>query len=349
MTTKSAEIHTNFIDILNNLTEKEKIIISRRIWLTWEKETLQEIWNDYWITRERVRQIEDVWTKKIWRIIKTTDLSRIQEVWEKLLEIHGWLLTKERLVSAVINELKIESPINSWIIEVILQSDFNINKSKPQLGTRTYFFFPEVNKKAIAEVHKEAIKLLKKKWDIMETSSLYEMVKINLFSTFGKIETVLIDSILDVFTDIVKWEEKYIGLEKWKILNPSTLKDKAIYIMKKNKTPVHFVELTNLISNHFWESVKVATIHNELIRNTEFVLIWRWIYVLKEWGYKPGTVIDVIIDVLNKSKSALSTEEIISKVLKSRKVKSSTIYMNLQNRQHIERVWRNLYQLKVSK
>ena len=209
MTTKSTEIQTSFLDILNNLTEKEKIIISRRIWLNWEKETLQEIWNDYSITRERVRQIEDVWTKKIWRIIKTTKLLKIQEAWEKLLELHGWLLTKDKLVSAVINELKIDSPINPGIIEVILQSDFNINKSKPQLGTKTFFFFPAVNKKAIAEIHKEALKILKKKGDIIETTSLYEMIKINLFSTFGKLDNILIDSVLDVFTDIVKWEEKY--------------------------------------------------------------------------------------------------------------------------------------------
>ena len=346
MTTKSAEIVNNFTKILGSLADKEKIIISRRIWLNWEKETLQEIGNDYNITRERVRQIEDVWIKKIWRIIKTTELAKIQEMWEELINLHGWLLIKDNLVSWVINELKIDKAINPGIIEIILQSDFSITKSKPQLWTKTYFLFPEVNKKIISEVHKEAIKMLKKKGDILEKASLYEMIKINLFQSYWKIETVLIDSILDIFTDIVKWEEKYIWLEKWKILNPATLKDKAIYIMKKQKQPVHFVELTNSISTHFKEAVKTAAIHNELIRNNEFVLIGRGIYVLKEWGYKPGTVIDVIIDILSKVKWPLSTDAIIAKVLKTRKVKSSTVYMNLQDRKHIERVWRNLYQLK---
>ncbi len=346
MTTKSAEIVNSFTKILGSLADKEKIIISRRIWLNWEKETLQEIGNDYSITRERVRQIEDVWIKKIWRIIKTTELSKIQEMWEELITLHGWLLIKDNLVNGVINELKIDKAINPGIIEIILQSDFSITKSKPQLWTKTYFYFPEVNKKIISEVHKEALKMLKKKWDILEKNSLYEMIKINLFQSYGKIETVLVDSILDIFTDIVKWEEKYIWLEKWKILNPATLKDKAIYIMKKQKQPVHFVELTNSIATHFKEPVKTATIHNELIRNNEFVLIGRGIYVLKEWGYKPGTVIDVIIDILWKVKWPLSTDAIIAKVLKTRKVKSSTVYMNLQDRKHIERVWRNLYQLK---
>jgi hypothetical protein len=53
-------------------------------------------------------------------------------------------------------------------------------------------------------VHKEALKMLKKKGDILEKNSLYEMIKINLFQSYGKIETVLVDSILDIFTDIVK-------------------------------------------------------------------------------------------------------------------------------------------------
>lgn len=346
MVTKNTEILQDFTGILSNLTEKERTIISRRIWLAWERETLQDIWNDYAITRERVRQIEDVWIKKIWRIIKTTKLWKIQEEWEKILRMHGWLLIRDKLVAAIINELKIDRDVNLNIIEMIIQSDFNVNKSKPQLGTKTHFFFPDINKKMIAEVHKEALKILKKKWDIIENTVLYEMIKINLFSQFWKIETILIDSVLDVFDDIVKWEEKFLGLEKWKILNPSTLKDKAIYIMKKEKKPVHFVDLTNMISNHFWEAVKVATIHNELIRNNEFVLIWRWIYVLKDWWYKPGTVIDVIVDVLAKAKAPLSTDDIIAKVLKTRKVKSSTVYMNLQNRKYIQRVWRNMYQLK---
>lgn len=180
----------------------------------------------------------------------------------------------------------------------------------------------------------------------MENTALYEMIKMNLSPAYGKIETSLINSVLDVFDDIVKGEEKYVGLTKWKILNPSTLKDKAVYIFKKEKRPMHFVDLSNAISNYFGEAVKVATIHNELIRNNEFVLIGRGIYVLKEWGYKPGTVLDVIIDIFGKEKKPLSTEDIITKVLKTRKVKTSTIYMNLQNKQQIERVGRNLYQLK---
>jgi Sigma-70, region 4 len=342
----SNEVHSGFLAVLEGLTEKEKAVITRRIGLISEPETLQSIGDDYGITRERVRQIEDVGIRKIGRIIKSSKLLEIQAAGEAALRMHGGLLTRDRLVAAVIADLGLNQEVNQGIIEVVLQSDFNIQKSKPQLGTRTYFTLPEVNRRVIGEIHKEAIKALKKRGDIMENTMLYEMIKINLFAQFGKIDILLIDSALDIFLDIVKGEERFLGLEKWKILNPATLKDKAIYVLKKRKEAMHFVDITNAISEHFKEVVKVATIHNELIRNNEFVLIGRGIYVLKEWGYKPGTVLDVIMDVFEKAKAPLATEDIINKVLKVRQVKTSTIYMNLQNRKYIERVGRNMYQLR---
>ena len=345
-TTTGSQIQDLFCQLLTNLTDKEQAVLVRRLGIKGERETLQNIGNTYSITRERVRQIEDVGIKKIGRIMKGTMLGRVQEAGEQVLRVSGGLLAKDRLVSAIIHELQIEGNINESIIEVILQSDFTIQKNKPQLGVKTHFFLPEINKKLIQEVHREAVRVLGKRGDVMENTLLYEAIRTNLTPTYGKVEIGLIDAILDVFMDIVKGEQKYIGLRKWKILNPSTLKDKAIYIMRKEKRPFHFVDLTNAISNHFGQSVKVPTIHNELIRNNEFVLIGRGIYVLKEWGYKAGTVLDVIMDILSKEKGPQPTDTIIAKVLKVRKVKPSTIYMNLQNKNYVERVGRNLYQLK---
>lgn len=81
--TTATQITVGFHKILDTLSEKEKSIIISRIGFNWVKETLQEIGDKYWITRERVRQIEDVWIKKIWRIVKTSELIIIQNSWEK--------------------------------------------------------------------------------------------------------------------------------------------------------------------------------------------------------------------------------------------------------------------------
>lgn len=343
----NSSIVNTFKDILKALSDKEKNVIERRIWLNWEKETLQNIWDSFSpnITRERVRQIEDSWIKKIGRVIKATTLVKIQEYAKEILEEHGWLLTKDKLINAIIKWFELENNLNSSIIETIVQSDYDIVKSKPKLWTRTYFFLPKISKKSIDAIYKEALLILKKRKDVMEKASLYEMIKINLKNP--ALKNVFIDSVLDVYEDIVSWEETLIWLEKWKILNPKTLKDKAQYILRKEKIPMHFVSIANKITESMWEKVKVNTVHNELIRNSEFVLVGRWIYALKDWWiYKPGTVLDVIVDIMKKSGEPLTTEEIIAKVLKVRKVKTTTIYMNLQNKKAIKRVWRNYYKLK---
>ena len=340
-------ITDSFSDILNSLSEKEKNVIKRRVWLFSKKETLQNIGSSFSpsITRERVRQIEESWIKKIWRIVKATLLTKIQEWANKYLELHGWVISKEKLTNILIKELSLEKDVNAWIIEVIIQSDYEIKKSKQKLNCKIYFTLPYANKQTIEAVHKEAVKILKKKKDVMDKTSLYEIIA-ESFKSNEKLSLAYIDSILDLFDDLVFWEENLIGLSKWKILNPKTLKDKAIYIMKKEKVPMHFVDISNKITDMLGEAVKVNTIHNELIRNSEFVLIGRWIYALKEWGFIPGTVLDVMVSILKKKWEPMNTEEITKEVLKTRNVKQTTIYMNLQNKSLIERVWRNYYQVK---
>ncbi len=342
------KIQNSFKKFLESLSEKEKIVISKRVWLNWEVYTLQSIGDSFNpnITRERVRQLEATWIKKLGRIIKTSNLFSIQEFSrEKLIEAGG-LLTKDKLLSTIIRESGVDTEMSSTLISIIIQADYNILKSKPRISTKTYFFMPDIKKELVEEVHKEWVKILRKKWDVMEQRSLYELIKIKLWDSKWTLTLPLIDNIFDIYCDVVKWEEKYIGLSKWRILNPKTLKDKIIYVMKKEKVPLHFVDISNKVLDHLGDRVKVNTVHNELIRNNDFVLIWKWIYVLKEWGFKSGTVIDVIIDVMEKAWEPMKTEEIITKVLKTRIVKESTIYMNLQNKKYIKRVWRNFYELK---
>lgn len=344
----SNEVTKSFEDALINLSDKEQFVIQKRIWITWEKETLQWIGNSFEkpITRERVRQIENSWIKKIGRVLKTSILWKIQRRALELIDFHGWVMLKEKIINSIIQDLQLSSDVNSSIIEIVIQSDFEIIKSKPKNGTQTYFYKQKISPKLIWAIHSEAIKILRKKKDVMEMDELYTSIA-NRFAPKGlKIEKTLIDSSLEIFDDLVKWEETLIGLTRWKILNPKTLKDKTIYVMNKEKIPMHFVDISNKITEYLGEKVKVNTIHNELIRNTNFVLIGRGIYALKTWGFKSGTVLDVIIQVLEKATEPMTTDQIAEKVLKIRSVKKTTVYMNLQNKESIERVWRNYYQLK---
>ena len=105
MTTLATEITGIFSDILSSLADKERSVITRRIGLQGQRETLQEIGNSYNITRERVRQIEDVGIKKIGRIMRTSSLMKLQEAGEKILKMHGGVMTRDRLINAIIAEV----------------------------------------------------------------------------------------------------------------------------------------------------------------------------------------------------------------------------------------------------
>jgi hypothetical protein len=133
----------------------------------------------------------------------------------------------------------------------------------------------------------------------------------------------------------------------WRHINPRSIRDKAYIILKKEKKPLHFVEIANKISESGFDKkvVTVQAVHNELIRYEQFVLVGRGLYALKEFGYKRGTVAEVIEDLLRK-KSPLTKQEIIEGVLRQRHVKKGTISLNLQKNPQFVRIGRAVYKLE---
>lgn len=110
---------------------------------------------------------------------------------------------------------------------------------------------------------------------------------------------------------------------------------------------MHFNEIAKSIKDSSFKRKDVTTqaIHNELIKDKRFVLIGRGIYALNEWGYKKGTVADMIADVLKKEAGPLHRDEIVKRVLKSRQVKETTILLNLQGKPQFKRVAKATYAL----
>ena len=52
-------VKENLYDMLEFLTPRERKIIIMRFWLDgWDVHTLEEVWKEFWVTRERIRQIE---------------------------------------------------------------------------------------------------------------------------------------------------------------------------------------------------------------------------------------------------------------------------------------------------
>lgn len=138
------------------------------------------------------------------------------------------------------------------------------------------------------------------------------------------------------------------GLTSWPEVNPKSIRDKTYLVLKKAGRPMHFTEIADKISKLEANPKPVTTqaVHNELIKDSRFVLIGRGIYALAEWGYQAGTVADIIEQIL-REENPLSREEIIKRVLSRRQVKVATIALNLQEKPQFERVGKGLYALQA--
>jgi len=104
-------------------------------------------------------------------------------------------------------------------------------------------------------------------------------------------------------------------------------------VLKRSNSPKHFGDIAKLINEAGFSGKKanVQTVHNELIKDSRFVLVGRGMYALSEWGYSAGTVKDVLVDILKKSPKPLARASLIAKVKDARMVKENTILLNLQD------------------
>ena len=113
------------------------------------------------------------------------------------------------------------------------------------------------------------------------------------------------------------------------------IRDYAYLVIKQKGEPMHFADVATSIVELFGKKAHVATTHNELIKDSRFVLVGRGLYALAEWGFQPGVVRDVIRDSL--AKKPLTREEVIEAVKKVRYVKDNTILVNLGDTRYFKR------------
>ena len=145
--------------------------------------------------------------------------------------------------------------------------------------------------------------------------------------------------------------DRYIGISKciaencfgqWghassSLVRPRGVRDMAYLVFQREGKPLHFLNVADLIRDLVAErNIHAQTVHNELIKDDRFVLVGRGMYGLREWGYEPGTVRDIIVRLLQKD--PLTKEEIVDKVLDKRQVKANTILINLQNKKFFKKL-----------
>ena len=337
-------------DMFLVLTDKEKDVIVKRFSLNNKpRQTLDKIGKHYSVTRERIRQIENIALNKLRRTVSNTKLRLINRVARDFLEQDGGVMLEADLISKMLQNIYTNSQIDSNIIILSLNCDSDLRKSDRTGNTDPFWMLKEVSIENIRKITEAGVSVLKKHSDVMTDDQVISAVQnLNMFKN-KTISSRLIISCLKTDRRARKVEGKW-GLMEWRHINPRSIRDKAMIVLEKIKKPLHFVEIANRITEIGFDKkvVTVQAVHNELIRYDQFVLVGRGLYALKKWGYEAGTVADVIEKLLEKN-SAMTKKQIVEEVLKQRDVKIGTISLNLQKNSHFVRVGRAVYDLDMTK
>jgi DNA-directed RNA polymerase delta subunit/transcriptional regulator len=337
-------------DLFLVLTEKEATVIKRRFALQGHpKQTLEKIGKYFKVTRERIRQIEGIALSKLRRTVRTTKLNEVNEMAKSILRMQGGVMREDDLVSQVLKRMANSNELDG----AVLRLSFSIDSEMASSGhSGTFVPFWRLESLAMEDISlivDHMVKILKKRKSCMKSDEIVSAVQaLNLFK--DRIPSKeLIKSSLAIDERLKEIDEGW-GLTEWRFVRPRSIRDKVEIILRKAGTPLHFMEIANRIREQRFDhkNVTVQAVHNELIRYPQFVLVGRGLYALREWGYEPGTVADVIENIL-KEKGPLSKKEIISEVAKQRTVKVGTISLNLQKMPYFVRVGRAVYAFDQSK
>ena len=296
--------------------EREREIISRRFGLNGHKETLEQIGEMLSITRERVRQLEKAILIRL-RIAaeegKISELAPAEKLIIRNLTEMGRVARASDLAKKILGHEPnaVEKANFSFIGEIspVLTIVSENDKYHNAIGIAEYG-----DEKAIRNKVDEIVSIIKANKKPMTVDELDEQLN---YEHPSHIEAVAhVSKLLSTLNG--QW-----GLTKWPTVNPKNIRDKIYVVLENNKEPMHFSDIAKTISesNFKRKNVTVQAIHNELIKDSRFVLIGRGIYALSSWGYKKGTISEIITSILEKSETPLSREEIVKQVLRVRKVK----------------------------
>ncbi len=315
-------------DLISDLPERTKSVIQRRFGLgektknstnliKIKKEPLESIGKDYGITRERVRQIENDGIKKIKN--KLDDYQDVYELFNNKINEFGGFKREDIFLKSLGDEKYLNDIFFLLSVEdsfLRFSENFNFYPFWSKENTR----FNDIEK-VVGSFH-EILSKNKKPIHLQECDNL--MPVSNSQKAFSSLE---------ISKHIYQNSDGFLGLKDWPEVNPRGIKDRAYLALKKQEKPLHFTSIAQMMD----KPSLPQTVHNELIKDPRFVLVGRGVYALKEWGYEPGEVKDVIKRVLEKSKKPLSRKEIIDKVKTQRMVKENTVSQNLSNRKYFTR------------
>jgi len=326
-------------NLFSGFSEKQAKVLQSRFGIkTGKRKTLQAIGDELNVTRERVRQIEEQGIKKL-RNRVCEDAGWVFEIAKKHLSRMGGVRLEDDFLNEVMKETSLISKKYGDKKLFFIFSVAGIPMYHREDDSFHAFWYED--KKA----EKNFLDYIRKVTLTLKSADKNEYLAKKRYLEYHS------DPISKHFLGIAKHLGTNMfgdfGLKEWPEINPKTIRDKAYLALKKHTKPLHFEDIASKISQLGIDKKKahVQTVHNELIKDSRFVLVGRGIYALEEHGYKAGTVREVIAHLMNEN-GPLSAKEVVRLVNKQRFLKENTILLNLQNRKFFKKIDGGKYHIK---
>lgn len=336
--------------VLAVLAPREKEVVEKRQGLRdGNALTLAEIGDTYGITRERVRQIEFVAFNKLADLVKKGELNDFFSTVENHLKLVGGLRKEELLLEDLRYLLRDNSnpTLFGSQVKFLLSLSNNVAYASEDNNLHAHWFASkEAKQRATGFVAKLAKFLESKKEALLRQPIGLNAALKEVAGSFN-----LKDSIALNFVSVSKLfhvnQFGDFGLAEWSEINPKTVRHWAHLVLRKDRKPLHFTEIANRVNQIKKEGKRVnaQTVHNELIKDSRFVLVGRGTYGLQEFGLMPGTARQVIARLL-KAHGPLKPKDLLGLVKKERTFKDNTVFINLQNKKHFNRLSDGRYTVK---
>jgi hypothetical protein len=290
-----------------------------------EQSTLEAVGQKYGITRERVRQIENHALEQIRKSDTFAEHAEVFSALEGVADDMGGIVPEGEILDALSKD---QATKNHFYLLLDLSEPFMREKETADFHHRWH-----INPMLADAVH-NAINTLAKNISSGDIISEQDIINMMLENTDAVPAKYRRNDIAERWLRLSKKIHRN-PLGEWGLhgapgIKVKGMRDFAYLALRRHGSPMHFTEVAKSVKEFFGKNAHEATCHNELIKDSRFVLVGRGLYALSEWGYVGGVVKDVIVALLQEQ-GPMTRQEILERVLKERYVKPNTIVVNLEN------------------
>lgn len=336
-------------ELLSHIKERQCKILIKRFGLDGrEPSVLEKIGKEFMVTRERIRQIEADSFRRLAVVEKSDNFKAIIDQAQREIIKGGGFYEKDALREALCPQA---SKLEKHQLMFILNSAPELKFKKGSLKMNGFWFLKEHDvQKEVLRAHHLIVKFIKENKQPVRLNKIVEFLQTTECKKFFSVDkarsrakTICLISRQINNNIINEW-----GLRNWRIISQRGSGEKAYLVLRQQKKPLHFREITRLISaNWVGKAALPQTVHNELIKDKRrFVLVGRGTYGLSSWGLISGTVKEIILNCMVEAGKPLDKESIVNYVLSRKQVKPATVIVTLSDRRFFAKNKQGLFYAK---